>query len=321
MATTTTKIKAGVLVAILAVFLVGAAPTYAWGPERNTFTKAVPASYITFNSITDSDFGDERNFVLTKEVTAPADQWNDGPNVKKSGDYYVKIFVHNNAAANLNLVANNVRAMTHIATNDWVTRVQIDSIVAADNSNPKEIWDQVVFDSDSTKFKVEYLPNTAYYYNNANLPKGVKLSDAALFNTTAGSGGALLGYSQMDGKIPGCYQYSGYVLYQVRVTVETPDTPEKPVEPEKPEVPVEPEAPKELPKTGPGQVLLAGIVVAAVGVAVTYWIRSRKLVHRMQNEAEGRDKDGQLPKGDATGSSDGELPKSDGTGVAGTPEV
>ena len=36
----------------------------AWGPERTTFTMKSPASYPTFNSITDNnEVGDERNFV------------------------------------------------------------------------------------------------------------------------------------------------------------------------------------------------------------------------------------------------------------------
>ncbi len=46
----------------LAVFI----PTlaiFAYGPERETFTIEKPASYITFNSITNNpNYGDERNF-------------------------------------------------------------------------------------------------------------------------------------------------------------------------------------------------------------------------------------------------------------------
>ena len=54
--------------------LVGVSTAYAWGPERATFTMEKPASYVTFDSITDNQssesvgIGDERNFVRVRKA-------------------------------------------------------------------------------------------------------------------------------------------------------------------------------------------------------------------------------------------------------------
>jgi len=280
------SIKAFALVAAAGFIVVNSVSVMAWGPERQTFTKASPAPFITFNSITDSDFGDERNFVIARAVSEGSDQWRDKIDVTKDDEFYVRVFVHNNAAENLNLVANNTRVYANVPVqNDYVTRVQIDAIVGATNATPKEVWDQVVFDSD-VRFYLAYVPGSAMYCNNVNVSEGcAKLSDSLM--TSAGS---LIGYNSMDGNIPGCYQYSGYVLFKVKSTMEST----KPEEP--PEEPEEPYVPPELPVTGPGEVLMVGVVVAVAGVALTYWFRSRKLVKKMEYKAEGRDGDGDLKK-------------------------
>ena len=57
--------------AFLGVGLLNAASVSAWGPERTTFTMASPATYPTFNSITNNPtIGDERDFVRVGEIDA-----------------------------------------------------------------------------------------------------------------------------------------------------------------------------------------------------------------------------------------------------------
>ncbi len=43
----------GVVAAVL-LATVGAAVTFAWGPDRPTYTMAQPADHVTFNSITET---------------------------------------------------------------------------------------------------------------------------------------------------------------------------------------------------------------------------------------------------------------------------
>ncbi len=211
--------KVGIVVAVAAALVGVGGSVLAYGPSRPTYTIEQPADHITFNSITNnSNYGDERNFVLIKDAAnTSAGGWSDEVNVQDGKDYIVRMYVHNNAAQNLNLVAQNVRASVNVPTTTG-TSVQIDGFITADNASPKKVWDDVVLKSDK-KFNIAYVAGSAEYVNNANPNPGFKLADSIVTNT-----GAQLGYEQMDGKIPGCFKYSGIVTFKVKVQGEkTPD--------------------------------------------------------------------------------------------------
>lgn len=177
----------------------------AWGPERPTYTMAHPADHVTFNSITDAtNYGDERNFVrISKDNKTYADDLT----VENNGEYYVRIYVHNNAASNLKLVAENVVAKLNVPT-QMADRIQIDGYVNSSNAQPTSVWDQAVFHgANGTPFKLSYVAGSAYYKN----AKGqFTIADSIV------DGGAKLGYTSMDGKIPGCFEYSGVVYLKVK---------------------------------------------------------------------------------------------------------
>lgn len=181
---------------------------YAWGPEsRATYTMAKPADKVTFDSITDNpDVGDERNFVRLQTVGEKT--WSDQKTMEAGKQYYARMYVHNNAASNLNLVATNVRASLNLpnASNVWGKQFEVNGFITSDNATPNQIWDNVVLKSDR-EFHVKVV--SAKYYNNIKTEnsEGFDLG-GSLFSKE----GALLGYEQMDGKIPGCLKYSGYVL-------------------------------------------------------------------------------------------------------------
>ena len=207
------------ILSIGAVLTVGIAsiPSWisnAWGPsDRPTFTEQVPADHVTFNSITnDSNYGDERNFVLVKDDNnTQAGGFTDVVTVQDNHTYLVRVFVHNNAAANLNLVAENVRlsmGMTSGLTKNGEIEVHLNS----SNANPSEIWDEVNLKSD-TEFQMAYVNGSGRYYTNANGFSTFALGDALATSTD----GVLLGYDKLDGKIPGCYQYSGIATFKVKV--------------------------------------------------------------------------------------------------------
>ncbi len=200
---------------MLAAALIVPAALFAWGPSRDTYTIAVPADHITFNSITDNpNYGDERNFVTAKTVeNRDSAQWVDELNVENGKEYYIRMYVHNNAAANLNLVAKNVTAKFNIPDFN-ANRVQVDGYLSATNAAPTQVWDQVVFTSDKT-FNMQYVAGSATYTNNVHTD-GVSLSDSVA------STGALLGYETLNGDIPGCFQYSGLVIFKVKATVVAP---------------------------------------------------------------------------------------------------
>lgn len=193
------------LLAVIANVVAGA-----WGPEnRATFTQAVPATYVTFNSITDNaDQGDERDFVHAKIATdTNKNGWQDTVQVQPGTEYLVRIYVHNNAADNLNLVAKNTRAFAALPTT-YATQATVTGEVRADNANPTRVWDEVTF-TGASKFRLVYINGSATYTNNV-FTQGTKISDDIVK-----SGGALLGYDQLNGDIPGCFKYSGWVMFKV----------------------------------------------------------------------------------------------------------
>ena len=85
--------------------------TLAYGPNRNTYTVAKPADHIVFNSIVDNPTlgGNEQDFVGIREV-GTSNAWSNSVQAKPGKEYYVRMYVHNNAASNLKLVAQNVVA-------------------------------------------------------------------------------------------------------------------------------------------------------------------------------------------------------------------
>ena len=193
-----------------AIATFGSIAALAWGPERQTYTIEKPADKVTFNSITNNpDIGDERNFVRARAVNGT--QWSDDINVTQNGEYFIRMYVHNDAAENLNLVAENVTAQFNVPTYQ-AKKIQIDGTLSSSNASPKAVYDQVIFSGDRD-FKLSYVAGSATYTNNV-FTGGTSLSD----NIINGNG-ATLGYDKLDGKIPGCLQYSGWVVFKVKAEV------------------------------------------------------------------------------------------------------
>lgn len=211
-----THSRIAVLTTALATVVIATSATFAYGPERPTYTIANPADHITFDSITDNpNYGDERNFTIVKDASnAAAGGWTDNMTVQDGKEYLVRIYVHNNAASNLNLVAKNTRVSATVPT-DTANNVQIDGYISADNANPQKIWDSVVLSSDK-KFNVAYVAGSAEYENNY-ISGPIALPDSIVT-----SSGAKVGYKAMDGDVPGCYEYSGIATFKVKVTMSNP---------------------------------------------------------------------------------------------------
>ena len=202
-------ISGSVLVAAIAPALV-----WAWGPSRPSFTIEKPADYITFNSITNNPVigGDEKDFVGIREVGSNA-KWTNNMKVQNGKEYYVRMYVHNNAASNLNLVAENVVAKLNVPTTT-AKNVTVQGQISASNAKPNTVWDEATFSSNND-FNLAYVAGSALFENNGM--GTTKLPDSIVNNT-----GAKLGYDKLDGKIPGCFQYAGYVTVKVKAQVSQP---------------------------------------------------------------------------------------------------
>lgn len=217
---------AGVAAAVVVPVMTGA-----WGPskDRKTFTIEKPATYVTFDSITNNpNYGDERNFLRVRDsdskywASTSTNGWTDTiENMQEGHTYDVKLYVHNNAASNLNLEATNVRAFINLPVKEdtFGKQFEINGYLTADNADPNKIWDNIVLKSDKA-FHVKVV-SQKYINNIKTEAKGGFDIGSEVYDTAKGTDGALLGYQQMDGKIPGCFQYSGYVYLKIQPVFQT----------------------------------------------------------------------------------------------------
>lgn len=213
----TPRRTAGLLMVAAAVIVPAA--LWAWGPERPTYTYANPAPHVTFNSITDNpNVGDERNFVRVREV-ANGTMFRDDVNLQAGKTYEVMVFYHNNAAANLNEsgkgIAKDVTARVQmpgrLAAGETAT---ITGFISASNATPQTVWDNARATT-SDAVALRYVPGSAKIASSNGAVNGAALSSNLLTD------GVKLGYDKLDGVLPGCNEYSGYITF--RFVVDKPD--------------------------------------------------------------------------------------------------
>ncbi|MBQ3321179.1 DUF11 domain-containing protein, partial [Candidatus Saccharibacteria bacterium] len=188
----------------------------AWGPERATFTMNSPATYPTFNSITDNPtIGDERDFVRVGEINADVTSMKNEIEVVPGRQYLVYIYFHNNASATFNDSAHNhsgvaVRTRMSSAFSTVLTPSEkgtISATITADNTNPLSVWDEAYMTTKTDKIFLHYVPGSAKIYNDWKANGSVMPS--SLFTKE----GTLVGLNALNGVIPGCEEYHGIVTY------------------------------------------------------------------------------------------------------------
>ncbi len=162
---------------------------------------------ITFNSISNGKIGDEKNFVGAKVAGATVDTWNANTiNVKDGETYTIRLFVHNNSPKGEEAIAKGVKATFSIPTTVAKSQTII-GYLDSSNATPDRYWDEVTLNANEDIY-LEYVDGSAKYNNNKGtftLPNEVITS------------GATLGFTLMNGEIPGCYEYSGVVTIDVKV--------------------------------------------------------------------------------------------------------
>ena len=161
---------------------------------------------ITFNSISDSTIGHEKNFVGARLASTDGLFEPDGIDVEDGETYTIRLFVHNNSPKGEDAIAEEVKATFSLPT----TASKMHTIIGyidCPNAKPTRYWDGVTLLSDDL-FYIEYVEGSARYSNNLGT---VSILDDVI------TSGTLLGYDKLDGKIPGCYQYDGVVAIEVKV--------------------------------------------------------------------------------------------------------
>lgn len=192
----------------------------------NDFGRCGSMDGPVFNSfINVPGYGDERNFALMSEVTAgdtnPIDNgYSDDLSAVPGKEYWMRIYVHNNANSQ-----TNDEDLNHDGFPDGVarnTRVKLSFVdgranghdvkatVTADNA--ATVWDEAVLRNNTEQSRVEYVTGSAQVLNGAQPNVLRPLSD-----DVAGPNGTQIGFEQMNGSLPGCFDYVTRVYVKVRV--------------------------------------------------------------------------------------------------------
>lgn len=209
-------------VCLFSVAVVGLLPAavMAWGPARATFTMQNPATYVTFNSITNNqNFGDERNFYRIRDVASSAAMdFGDSVNLTAGKEYEAVVFFHNNANASLNAngtgIAQGAYARVELPAivPAGASNANSEAFVGASNANPQRVYDYISFNNTSSTDMALRLVDGSVKYQSYGPHDGETLADANLFGTT----GQPLGYDTLNGVLPGCDRYSGYITYRFK---------------------------------------------------------------------------------------------------------
>lgn len=215
MKTKTTKLFTKLAPAILAVvFSAVSLNAMAYGPERQTFTMANPADYVTFNSITDNPvLGDERNFVRISEADT-TNTFADEVKLQPGKTYEVYIGYHNNAKSRLNQTGVGIARGAKVAVQYPTTvtpgeKGTISAIISAVNATPEEVWDEAFVTSD-VDVALNYEVGSAKIYNDWG-------TNGSILSTALFSGeGTYLGLNELNGLLPGCAEYSGHIIIRFK---------------------------------------------------------------------------------------------------------
>lgn len=188
----------------------------AWGPERTTFTMEKPATYPTFNSITNNPtIGDERDFVRVGEINADVTDLKDEIQVVPGRQYLVYIYFHNNASSTFNDSAHNhsgVAMKTRMSSSFSTVltpneRGKITGTITAENANPGSVWDEAYMTTGTEKVFMHYVAGSARIYNDW------KANNTVIPSSLFTEQGVYLGLNGLNGVIPGCEEYHGVVSY------------------------------------------------------------------------------------------------------------
>lgn len=240
----------GVILCFLYIIIQPVA-VFAWGDSdggRQTYSlqeisEGALGDKITFNSIViaDSDYewhervngseigkGTIKNelvFVGAREntgINVGADNvWSGSEITVEDGKtYLVRLYVHNNSLYGMDSVAEDTRVWFNVPSASD-KKIRINGYISSSNASPSKYIDYVDFASD-IPFHLEYQYGSALL-ENGGIGKGggIQLSDnivnAKLASEGDPNGGVLIGYDALDGKVPGCYQYTNYVTIEVKV--------------------------------------------------------------------------------------------------------
>lgn len=181
---------------------------------RRTYANAEVAAgaldgYCVLNSLSDGVIGDERRFVGVIRSDRKWVQQIDVPFAPE--EYTIRLYVHNNSRFGANFCAVNASVSFDLPGSTAALSHTVVGHIFAQNTLYSEYWSRVKFVGQKP-FRLEYVPGSALLENNGIGKNGGR----QLRDEIAAGERTVIGYSAMNGKIPGGYQYASYVTIRVR---------------------------------------------------------------------------------------------------------
>ena len=203
-------------------------------PANRPEVTCAGADHVVFNSIVDtvcsdvvSPLGPNVNEYYFAQISEEGSkEWHNDLKVEKGKNYQLRVYVHNTAVSDPDgdgkindestIAKNTTAKFVSVVTNGQQknsdgkviagTDYRIEARISADNATPKMVQSEVLLHSaNGQPFKLNFVQ--AHYYSSLN--GGTKIGDlngAELFGN-----GAKIGYEKLNGEIPGCTKYSGWV--------------------------------------------------------------------------------------------------------------
>jgi len=190
-------------------------------------------NYVTFNSITDASCNVLGGEAGEKAFTAISEygknSWNDNTVVEDGKTYTLRMYVHNNSVSDENddrvvdegkenTVAKNTTVRVDAQRGDYEghkNSFYLLGNIFADNAKPNRVYDHTyMYSANGEEFDFEY-SNARYLSGNGQT---FDLNGANLFSQN----GVLVGYDKMDGNLPGCSKFSGWVFVDLTVNYKKP---------------------------------------------------------------------------------------------------
>ena len=162
---------------------------------------------------------DEREFIGIRDAATGGhgkdNIWSIGNvNIEEGKTYIVRMYIHNNNPKGPSAMAKDVTAQVDLP-NLVTSEARVTGYINASNATPSRYWDSLNLKSaDGRRFFLDYIEGSARFENNI-FKNGTSLSDSLVTNA-----GVKLGYDKLDGNMPGCYQYAGYVTFKIKPVFE-----------------------------------------------------------------------------------------------------
>lgn len=228
---------------------------------RQTFQAHQTVGHITLNAVVNNPtHGDERNFVLIREVGGG--EFTDEVTLQPGREYEVYNYYHNNASATLNAsgkgLATDVRLRVLLPA---VVQPSTTASIVGTLSSPEAVPTQI---EDSVSVTTEHPVQMSFVAGSAVVHSNGPVNSAVLPDTLV-KDGALLGFDRLDGVLPGGTEHAGYILYRVAVS-----------EADCHQVACSAAVVTELPKTGVEQTVSTVMSSMLLVASVMYYIASRR---------------------------------------------